>query len=80
MHTLAGGVTPGDDPTRAAQIVETYAAAGATWWLEDISPYGRGLESFLGVYNFLDIVPKGRDESELPYSMSWVQRHDRYDR
>ena len=32
----------------------------------------------LGVYSFLDMAPKGRDEAELPYSMSWVRHHDRY--
>lgn len=28
------GTTPGDDPAAAAAIVEPWAAAGATWWLE----------------------------------------------
>jgi alkanesulfonate monooxygenase SsuD/methylene tetrahydromethanopterin reductase-like flavin-dependent oxidoreductase (luciferase family) len=31
------GVTPGDDPARAAGIVAPYAAAGATWWEELIN-------------------------------------------
>lgn len=43
------------------------------------STYARGLDTFLGVYRLLDIVPKGRDEAELPYSMAWVRRHDSYD-
>ena len=43
------------------------------------SSYGRGLENFLGIYNFLDIVTKGRDEDELPYGMAWVRHHDQYD-
>lgn len=43
------------------------------------SAYSRGLENLLGVYNFLDLVAKGRDESELPYTMHWVRHHDRYD-
>ena len=43
------------------------------------SAYARGLENFLGIYNFLDIVPKGRDEDELPYGMEWVRHRDRYD-
>lgn len=43
------------------------------------SAYARGLESIMGVYNFLDIAPKGRDESHLDFSMSWVRHHDRYD-
>ncbi len=28
------GVTPGDDPTHAADIVRPWAEAGATWWIE----------------------------------------------
>jgi predicted dithiol-disulfide oxidoreductase (DUF899 family) len=44
------------------------------------SSYGRGPEPFLGVYHFLDVVPKGRDESGLPWPMAWVRHHDRYAR
>ena len=33
------GATPGDNPTRAAEIVGSFAEAGATWWLEPIAPY-----------------------------------------
>ena len=43
------------------------------------SSFGRGLENFLGIYNFLDIVPRGRDEDGLPYPMAWVRHKDRYD-
>lgn len=43
------------------------------------SSYGRGLEDFLGIYRFLDIVPKGRNEEGLPYPMAWVRQKDRYD-
>lgn len=28
------GVTPGDDPGRAAEVVRPFAEAGATWWIE----------------------------------------------
>lgn len=42
------------------------------------SAYARGLENLLGVYNFLDLVPKGRDEGGLPYGMAWVRHHDQY--
>ncbi len=43
------------------------------------STYARGLDLLLGVYNFLDLVPKGRDEEGLPYTMAWVKHRDRYD-
>jgi len=41
------------------------------------STYARGLDGFLNVYNFLDLVPKGRDETDAP-GMGWVRHHDRY--
>lgn len=43
------------------------------------STYGRGLDILLGTYNFLDLVPKGRDERGLAFSMAWVRHHDRYE-
>ena len=43
------------------------------------SVYARGLDILIGTYNFLDLVPKGRDEDKLPWSMAWVRRHDDYD-
>ncbi|ETW98875.1 MAG: hypothetical protein ETSY1_17100 [Candidatus Entotheonella factor] len=43
------------------------------------SCYARGLDILNSTYHHLDLVPKGRDESDLPYPMAWVRRHDRYD-
>jgi predicted dithiol-disulfide oxidoreductase (DUF899 family) len=42
------------------------------------STYARGLDVFNGTYHYLDIVPKGRDESALPYGMAWVKLRDEY--
>jgi predicted dithiol-disulfide oxidoreductase (DUF899 family) len=42
------------------------------------STYARGLDPLVGAYNFLDLVPKGRDENP-DSTMDWVRRHDRYD-
>ena len=42
------------------------------------STFGRGGEIALGTYQFLDIVPKGRNEEGLPFPMAWVRHHDRY--
>lgn len=42
------------------------------------STYGRGLDTLLHPYNYLDLVPKGRDEEGLAHSMAWVRHHDRY--
>ncbi len=43
------------------------------------SVYARGAETLVGTYHCLDLVPKGRDEDSLPFTMSWVRHHDRYD-
>ena len=42
------------------------------------SAYARGLDILVGAYNFLDLVPKGRDEAGLSFTMDWVRHHDRY--
>jgi predicted dithiol-disulfide oxidoreductase (DUF899 family) len=43
------------------------------------STFGRGLEQLVGTYRILDLVPKGRDEDDLPFGMAWVRYHDRYE-
>ena len=43
------------------------------------SAYARGSENVLNTYNYLDWVPKGRDEDALPFTMAWVRHHDRYE-
>jgi len=43
------------------------------------STYGRGLDPLVGTYTVLDLVPKGRDEDQLPFTMQWVRHHDRYE-
>jgi predicted dithiol-disulfide oxidoreductase (DUF899 family) len=42
------------------------------------STYARGLDILVGAYNFLDLVPKGRDEAGLKHTMAWVRHHDKY--
>jgi predicted dithiol-disulfide oxidoreductase (DUF899 family) len=42
------------------------------------STFSRGLDILMGTYNLLDLVPKGRDEDSLAFSMSWVRHHDKY--
>ncbi|UVL54335.1 thioredoxin family protein [Pseudomonas sp. B21-035] len=39
------------------------------------SSYARGLDMLVGTYNFLDLMPKGRNEEG---TMDWVRHHDRY--
>ena len=43
------------------------------------STFGRGAEERLGTYIFLDITPKGRNETGPNHSLAdWVRHHDRY--
>jgi predicted dithiol-disulfide oxidoreductase (DUF899 family) len=42
------------------------------------STYSRGVEPMNAAYQLLDLVPKGRDEANLPNPMSWVKLRDLY--
>ncbi|MBV9702942.1 MAG: DUF899 domain-containing protein [Methylobacteriaceae bacterium] len=53
----------------AGQIFHTY------------SVYGRGGEDFLGIYRFLDVMPKGRDENGPYHSLAdWARPRHMYDK
>ena len=40
------------------------------------SSYGRGGDLLIGAYNYLDLTPKGRNETTI---MDWMRRHDEYE-
>jgi predicted dithiol-disulfide oxidoreductase (DUF899 family) len=40
--------------------------------------YSRGIDILNTGYNYLDLVPKGRDEDELEWPMDWLRHHDKY--
>ncbi len=66
MHDGQGGEMPGFSVFHrndAGEIFHTY------------STYGRGGDLMIGAYNFLDMMPKGRNEEEI---MDWMRHHDRY--
>jgi predicted dithiol-disulfide oxidoreductase (DUF899 family) len=44
------------------------------------SCYSRGIDMMNGAYQYLDLVPKGRDESGLSHTMAWVRYRDSYGR
>ena len=70
-----GGAAPGEEmpgvsafyKDEAGQVFHTY------------STYGRGVEVMMHTYRLLDLVPKGRDEDALDFTMAWVRHHDRYE-
>jgi predicted dithiol-disulfide oxidoreductase (DUF899 family) len=43
------------------------------------SCYARGLDMLNGAYHYLDLLPKGRDEDDLDFTMAWLRRRDEYD-
>jgi predicted dithiol-disulfide oxidoreductase (DUF899 family) len=51
----------------AGQVYHTY------------SSFGRGVETMMHTYNFVDLTPLGRQEDDLSYPMEWVRHHDRYE-
>jgi len=67
MHDGEGGEMPGFSVfyrNEAGEIFHTY------------STYGRGGDLLIGAYNFLDMMPKGRNEDGI---MDWMRHHDRYE-
>jgi predicted dithiol-disulfide oxidoreductase (DUF899 family) len=42
------------------------------------SCYARGLDTLNNAFQYLDLVPKGRNEDGLDFSLSWVRYHDEY--
>jgi predicted dithiol-disulfide oxidoreductase (DUF899 family) len=42
------------------------------------SCYARGLDMMNAAYQYLDLVPRGRDEAGLAHTMAWVRLRDSY--
>jgi predicted dithiol-disulfide oxidoreductase (DUF899 family) len=52
---------------KAGSVFHTYSA------------YERGLDMGMAIYQYLDLVPKGRDEADQkPHPMAWVRLRDSY--
>lgn len=66
-----------EQPIGESHGVSVFALEGGAVY-HTYSAYARGVESFNTTYQLLDLVPKGRDEDELPWTMSWLRRHDQY--
>jgi len=66
-------------PSEEAPGVSVFFKDEAGAVFHTYSCYARGLDMLIGAYHFLDLAPKGRDEAGLPYTMSWIRHHDRYE-
>jgi len=76
MYNFAQQPDPGIDELSGVSVF-TRDADGAIF--HTYSTYGRGGEMFLPVYGWLDIVPKGRNETKNGTMTDWLRRHDRYE-
>lgn len=68
----------GPSPSEEAPGISVFYRDQAGAVFHTYSTYGRGVEAMMGTYLLLDLVPKGRDERDVPYKMEWVRHHDRY--
>jgi predicted dithiol-disulfide oxidoreductase (DUF899 family) len=57
--------------------VSVFYRDGGSRVFHTYSAYARGIDLLNAAYNYLDIVPKGRDEDRRP-PQYWVRRHDEY--
>lgn len=58
--------------------ISTFARDDGGSIFHTYSTYSRGLDPLNSAYQLLDLVAKGRDENQLPFSMDWIRRHDEY--
>jgi predicted dithiol-disulfide oxidoreductase (DUF899 family) len=65
-------------PSQEAPGTSVFYKDGTGDIFHTYSCYARGGDMLIGAYHYLDLVPKGRDEAELPWTMAWVRHHDRY--
>jgi predicted dithiol-disulfide oxidoreductase (DUF899 family) len=68
-----------DFPKTEAPGISVFARDAKGTVYHTYSTFGRGVEVVMTTYDLLDLVPKGRDEENDEYGMSWVRHHDRYD-
>jgi predicted dithiol-disulfide oxidoreductase (DUF899 family) len=68
----------GQFPVEEAPGISVFFRDAAGTIFHTYSCYARGLDMLNAAYHYLDLVPKGRDEDALPYSMSWLRHRDRY--
>ncbi len=66
-------------PTEEAPGISVFYKDDAGNIFHTYSTYGRGVEVMIGAYNLMDLMPKGRDENDVPHKMEWVRHHDRYE-
>lgn len=69
----------GNFPADEAPGISVFYRTPAGEVFHTYSCYARGLDMLNVAYHYLDLLPKGRGEDELDFSMAWLRRHDDYD-
>jgi predicted dithiol-disulfide oxidoreductase (DUF899 family) len=69
----------GEFPSEEAPGISVFYKDAGGDVFHTYSTYGRGLDAMVGMYQFLDLTPKGRDEDGLPWPMAWIRHHDKYE-
>ncbi|MEZ5669382.1 MAG: thioredoxin family protein [Alphaproteobacteria bacterium] len=69
----------GQFPSEEAPGLSVFARGDDGAIFHTYSTFARGLDPLISTYQYLDLVPKGRDEATLPWPMAWVRRNDQYD-
>lgn len=65
-------------PAKEAPGASVFARDEAGTVYHTYSCYSRGLDMLNVVYQYLDLLPRGRDEQDLPHPMAWVKRRIEY--
>lgn len=69
----------GKFPVEEAPGISVFYRDDAGEVFHTYSCYARGIDMLNGAYHYLDLVPKGRDEEALSYTMEWLRLRDRYE-
>jgi len=69
-----------DIPSEEMSGISVFYKDGEDRVFHTYSSYARGGDIFLGAYNYLDLTPKGRNETGPRHDLTdWVRHHDKYD-
>jgi predicted dithiol-disulfide oxidoreductase (DUF899 family) len=71
----------GLDHARSTEMpgVSVFAKLADDQVFHTYSCFARGIDILNVAYQYLDLVPKGRDEEGLPHPMAWVKLRDQYE-
>jgi predicted dithiol-disulfide oxidoreductase (DUF899 family) len=66
------------NPGKEREVVSIFYKNSSGKIFHTYSTYARGIDILNTAYNYLDLVPKGRDEIGHEFPQYWVCRHDEY--